>query len=184
MKALLDFLPLLLFFGAYRYYDIYVGTAVLMGATVVQMGVIFAMDGKLQGQHKLTLLLVLVFGALTLALHDERFIKWKPTVLYVLLAAGMAAAHWIKHKNVPKLLLGAQIELTDAVWQRLAFAWIGYALFMAALNAYVVVYYSTEDWVRFKLWGYVFPVAFLLAQGIYIAQNLRERDGSSAGAGE
>ena len=82
MKFIIDFFPILLFFGAYKMADIYTATAVLMAATVVQTALIYKMDGKLQTMHKITLVLVLGFGALTLGLHDERFIKWKPTLLY------------------------------------------------------------------------------------------------------
>lgn len=90
MKILIDFFPILLFFGAFKYFDIYAATGVLMAATVVQMGLIYAIDRKLQVMHKITLALILVFGTLTLALHDERFIKWKPTVLYAAMAIGLA----------------------------------------------------------------------------------------------
>ena len=90
MKLLLDFLPILLFFGAYKLYGIYVGTAVLMAATVVQMAIIYAIDKKLTTMHKATLALILVFGTLTLVLQDERFIKWKPTVLYTAMAIALA----------------------------------------------------------------------------------------------
>ena len=72
MKILIDFFPILLFFGAYKFYDIYVGTAVLMGATVIQMALIYGIDRKLQAMHKITLVLILGFGSLTLALHDDR----------------------------------------------------------------------------------------------------------------
>jgi intracellular septation protein len=81
MKLLLDLFPIVLFFGAYKMADIYTATAVLMAATVVQSGVMYAMDRKLATMQKITLVLVLGFGALTLGLHDERFIKWKPTLL-------------------------------------------------------------------------------------------------------
>jgi intracellular septation protein len=150
-----------------------VGTAVLMAATALQMLVVYRMDGRLQVIQKMTLALVLVFGALTLALHDERFIKWKPSVLYVAMSLAMAVALWVMHKNVLKLMLGAQLELPDRVWHRLTIFWIIYTLFMAAVNAYVVLYYSTEDWVSFKVWGYVFPLTFLIAQGLYIAPYLK-----------
>jgi intracellular septation protein len=173
MKTLIDFLPILLFFGAYKFYDIYVGTAVLMGATVVQMAVVYAMDRRLQAMHKVTLVLVLAFGALTLALHDDRFIKWKPTVLYAAMGIALAVAVWVLKKNFLKLLLGAQLELPDPVWQRLNRIWIAYAFFMALLNAYVVLNYSTEAWVNFKLWGYAFPLAFIVGQGLYIAPHLK-----------
>ncbi|MEI6760459.1 MAG: septation protein A [Betaproteobacteria bacterium] len=172
MKLLIDFFPILLFVGAYKLYDIYVGTAVLMAATVVQMGLIYAIDRRLQMVQKITLALVLVFGALTLGLHDDRFIKWKPTVLYAAMAIGLAVALWVLKKNFLKLLLGSQLALPDAVWQRLNLIWVAYCVFMASINGYVAAYYSTEDWVNFKLWGYAFPLAFIVGQGFYIARHI------------
>ena len=180
MKTLIDFFPILLFFGAYKLYDIYVGTAVLMGATVLQMAIIYGMDRKLQMMHKITLVLILGFGALTLILHDDRFIKWKPTVLYAAMGIALAVAVWGMKKNFLKMLLGSQLELPDAVWHRLNIVWVVYALFMAAINAYVVVNYSTEAWVNFKLWGYVFPLAFIIGQGVYIAPHLTASKGDDA----
>ena len=173
MKILIDFFPILLFFGAYKYYDIYAATGVLMAATAVQMGLIYAIDRKLQAMHKITLALILVFGALTLLLHDERFIKWKPTVLYAAMAIGLAVALWGMRKNFLKLLLGSQLELPDVAWKRLNQAWIIYCAFMAVLNGYVAAFYSTEAWVNFKLWGYAIPLTFIIGQGFYIARYLK-----------
>ncbi|MBQ9578866.1 MAG: septation protein IspZ, partial [Ottowia sp.] len=76
MKVLLDFLPLLIFFAVYKFWGIYAGTAALMAATVVQMAIVYAMEKKLSLMHRATLVLILVFGTLTLLLQDERFIKW------------------------------------------------------------------------------------------------------------
>jgi len=173
MKLVLDFFPILLFFGAFKFYDIYVGTAVLMGATVLQMAITYAMERRLQAMQKATLVLILVFGTLTLALHDDRFIKWKPTVLYAGMGIALAVAYWVMKKNFLKMLLGSQMNLPDRVWGRLNVAWIGYCLFMAAINGWVAAYFSTEAWVNFKLWGYAFPIVFLLAQGLYIAPHLK-----------
>ncbi len=172
MKILIDFLPILLFFGAYKTYDIYVGTAVLMAATVLQMVAIYLIDRKLQMMHKVTLALVLVFGAMTLILQDERFIKWKPTVLYAAMAVALAIAVWVYKKNFLKMLLGSQLTLPDPVWMRLNMIWIGYSAFMSLVNAYVAAYYSTEAWVNFKLWGYAFPLVFIVGQGFYISRYL------------
>lgn len=179
MKILIDFFPILLFFGAYKFYDIYVGTAVLMAATVLQMGLIYTLDRKLQVMHKITLALVLIFGSLTLVLQDERFIKWKPSVLYTAMAIGLAVALWGMRKNFLKLLLGSQLRLPDAVWMRLNLVWIVYCIFMASINAYVATYFSTEAWVNFKLWGYAFPLVFILAQGVYVAPYLKPDDEQS-----
>ena len=174
MKILLDFLPILLFFVAYKMHGIYAGTAVLMGATVVQMAILYAIDKKLTTMHKATLTLILVFGTLTLLLQDERFIKWKPTVLYAVMALALGVALWAFRKNFLKILLGSQLSLPDPVWNRLTVAWVGYCLFMAALNGYIAAYFSTDAWANFKLWGYVFPLAFILGQGIYVARHLRD----------
>ena len=174
MRLLIDFLPIGLFVAAFKFFDIYTATAVLMAATVVQTGVIYAIDRKLQTLQKVTLVLVVVFGVLTLALHDERFIKWKPTVLYTGMAVVLGTALWIWKKNFLQLLLSSQLTLPDSVWGRLTLAWVLYFLFMAGINAYVAVYYTTEQWVDFKLWGYVFPLAFMVGQGLYIARYLRE----------
>lgn len=181
MKILIDFFPIALFFGAFKLYDIYVGTAVLMAATVVQMALIYGIDRKLQAMHKVTLVLVLLFGTLTLALHDDRFIKWKPTVLYAAMAIGLAIAVWVMHKNFLKILLGSQLELPDSIWRKLNVAWVAYCAFMAVINAYVVVNYSTEVWVSFKLWGYVFPLVFIIGQGVFIAPYIKGADAPQQG---
>ncbi len=173
MKILIDFLPILLFFGAYKFYDIYAATAVLMAATLLQMGVIYAIDRRLQTMHKITLVLVLAFGTLTLVLQDERFIKWKPTVLYAAIAVGLGIALWVFKKNFLKGLLGSQMTLPEPVWLRLNVAWVLYSAFMAVLNGYVAAYYSTEAGVNFKLWGYAFPLAFIVGQGLYISRYLQ-----------
>ena len=176
MKILIDFFPILLFFGAYKMYDIYVGTGVLMAATVLQMALIYGIDRKLQMMHKVTLILILAFGTLTLVLHDDRFIKWKPTVLYAAMAIALAIAVWVYKKNFLKMLLGSQLTLPEPVWMRLNMVWIIYSAFMALINAYVAAYYSTEAWVNFKLWGYAFPLVFIVGQGFYISRYLTADD--------
>lgn len=179
MRVLLDFAPILLFFGAYKFYDIYIGTAVLMAATLVQTGVVYALDRKVTGMQKITLALILVFGALTLWLQDERFIKWKPTVLYVAIAVALTVAVWIFKKSFLKAMLGSQIELPDRVWMRLNVAWILYCIFMAIINGYVAAVFSTEAWVNFKLWGYVFPLLFLVGQYFYIVPHMKAEESKS-----
>lgn len=180
MRLLIDFFPIALFVAAYKLHDIYLATAVLMAATVVQTGIIYAVDRKLQTLHKVTLALVLVFGALTLVLQDDRFIKWKPTVLYASMAIVLGAALWGWKKNFLQMLLGTQLRLPKAVWNRLTLIWIVYFFFMAAINAYVVAYYSTEAWINFKLWGYAFPIIFIVGQGLYISRYLKDDDSEAS----
>ena len=176
MKQLLDFLPILLFFGAFKMYGIYVATAVIMVATTAQMLILYKLDGRLQTMHKVTWALVVGFGALTLGFQDERFVKIKPTVLYTFTGLALAIGLWILKKNFLKMMLGAQLKMADSIWRNLTVIWVTYSLFMAALNAYVALFYTTEQWVNFKLWGYAFPLLFLLGQGLYIAKHLQSED--------
>jgi intracellular septation protein len=173
MRILLDFFPIALFVAAYKLHDIYVGTAVLMLATVIQTGVMLAIDRKVNTMQKVTLGLVLVFGTLTLVLQDDRFIKWKPTVLYLGMALVLALALWVWKKNLLQLLLGSQLNLPVAVWNTLNTIWVTYFVFMATINGYVAASFTTDEWVNFKLWGYAFPLVFILGQGVYIARYLK-----------
>ena len=93
------------------------------------------------------------------------------------LAIALAVAHGFLKKNFLHMLLGTQLQLPHAVWNRLNLSWMLYCVFMAAINAYVAHYFSTEDWVNFKLWGYVFPVVFILGQGLYISRYLPKDEG-------
>ena len=179
MRLLIDFFPIALFFVGYKLHDIYVATAVLMAATVVQTAIIYGIDRRLQTLQKVTLVLILVFGTLTLLLQDERFIKWKPTVMYAGMAIVLAAALWVWKKNFLQMLLGSQLQLPDSVWGRLTVAWVVYFLFMSAINAYVAAFFSTDAWVDFKLWGYIFPVIFLVGQGLYVSRHLKSDEPSA-----
>jgi intracellular septation protein len=113
------------------------------------------------------------FGGTTLALHDKRFIMWKPTVLYAGMSIALAIAVWGMKHNFLKAMLGSQLELPDRVWHKLNIAWIGYTAFMAVSNAYVATYYSEDAWANFKIWGYAFPIVFLICQGLYISPHIK-----------
>ena len=176
MKIILDLFPILLFFAAYKFTSIYEATAVLMAATVVQSLWIYKIDGKLATLQKASLVLILIFGSLTLFLQDDRFIKFKPTLLYSCMALGLLISQFIFKKNFLKSMLGGQVELEDSQWQSLSISWILYCIFMASINAYVANYYSTEEWVDFKIWGYIFPLSFIVGTGIYIAKNAIQKD--------
>jgi intracellular septation protein len=181
MLALLDFAPILLFFGAYRFWDVYVATAVLIAATVVQMGLIYAIKHSLSPMHKVTLALILIFGALTLLKHDIRILQWKFTLFYVAIALALALARWIWHKNLLKALLSMQIELPDPVWARLNLAWVGYALFMAALNTGIMYFFSTDAWMKFKVWSIAISIVFIIGQVAYMMPHLKpDEDGQKS----
>ncbi|ESS13893.1 putative intracellular septation protein A [Betaproteobacteria bacterium MOLA814] len=174
MRLLLDFFPIALFVVAYKLGDIYTATAALMAATAIQTALLYKVDGKVATVQKATLGLIVVFGTLTLVLQDQRFIQWKPTVLYGALAVVLAVALLVYKRNLLQLMLGTQLKLPTNVWRNLALIWAAYFVAMGVLNAFVTMYYSLDQWVEFKIWGYAFPIIFIVGQGLYIATHLRE----------
>mgnify|MGYP002149139981 FL=1 len=92
------------------------------------------------------------------------------------MALALAVSERFFNKNFLQSMLGQQLQLPQAVWRRLNLLWVLYSLFMASINAYVATYYSTEAWVDFKIWGYVFPVVFIVGQGLYVARHLPKTD--------
>ncbi len=182
MRMLIDFLPIGLFVLVYKLQDIYAATAVLMASTVAQMLLIRRIEGKLSKMHQATLALILGFGALTLVLHNEDFIKWKPTVLYIGMSLLLAGAALLGKKNPLQSLLGTQLSLPSPVWSRLTWAWVAYFAFMGAINAYVAHYFTTDEWVDFKIWGYIFPVVFILAQAVYVSRHMQGKDSEAEDA--
>ena len=174
MKLILDFFPILLFFGAFKLYDIYVATGVLMAATVVQMAIIWFTTRRLETMQKATLVLILLFGSLTLALHDDRFIKWKPTVLYGAFCAVLLAGKLVWNRDLLAYVL-KDLTLPPAVWTRVTFAWAAFFAAMGVLNWYVAFHFSTDTWVNFKVWGGIgLFLLFALAQGLFLARYMTE----------
>ena len=177
MKFLADLFPVLLFFAAFKFAGIFVATAVAMAATVCQIAWMWFRHRKVDGMLWASLIIILVFGGATLLLHDETFIKWKPTVLYWTLALGLAGSQLFFGKNLIRQLLGGQIALPDPLWKTLNWSWIGFFTFMGAANLTVAfaLGLSTETWVNFKLFGGMgLMLVFALGQGLLLSKYIDE----------
>jgi intracellular septation protein len=173
MKFLFDVFPVVLFFAAFKLSDIYVATGVAIAATCAQVGWLKLRRRRVDPMLWVSLAIIVVFGGATLALRDETFIKWKPTVLYWLFAAALAGAVLLFRKNLIRLMLGEQMALPEPVWARLNWSWAGFFAFMGAANLFVAYSFSTEQWVNFKLFGGVgLMVLFVLAQALFLARHL------------
>jgi intracellular septation protein len=188
MKFLYDLLPLLLFFAAFRLYDIYVATVVAVVASIVQVGLYWLKHRRFEMMHLVTLGVLVVFGGLTVLLRDDTFIKWKPTLVYWIIGVAFLASHWIGKKPLAERLLGSQIDLPGKVWARQNMSWAVFFLATGALNLYVAFYYRPEldetarqaIWVNFKVFGLMgLTLAFTLAQGIYLARYLNDKPQST-----
>ena len=212
MKLLLDFLPILLFFGTFKYTESHkdwaasfatehlgflvaggqVGTAEapVMLATVVVIFASLAQVTYLKVRGKkvdlmlwISLGLVVVLGGLTVWLHSETFIKWKPTGLYWAMALSLLVSQFLFGRNLLKLMLGQQLQLPEGVWLRLSLAWVAFFVGMGLLNLWVAFNFSTDTWVNFKLFGGIgLMLLFTLAQGLYIGRHLPDDEASAATA--
>ena len=176
MKFLFDIFPVILFFVAYKAADIYVATAVAIAATFVQIGWMWFRNGKVDTMLWVSLVIIVVFGGATLALHDETFIKWKPTVLYWLFGAALIIADRMFGKNLIRMMMGTQIALPDPVWTRLNMSWCLFFIVMGVLNLYVAYSFSTDTWVNFKLFGGTgLMVVFVLAQAVVLSRFVEDK---------
>ena len=172
MKLLLDFLPVILFFGAYKLADIYVATGVAIAATIVQIGWSLWRREKIKPVQWIALGFIVVFGSATILLHDEFYIKIKWTLFYGLMGLTILGAVALR-KNPLKSVLGQEIELPDHVWRKLSMAWGLFFLTLAALNQYFALTLSLDAWVKVKVFGgSALSFAFVIAQAFWMAKYL------------
>ena len=177
MKLLFDFLPIVLFFVAYKLADIYVATGVLVVATLAQVGWTWFRQRHIEKMPLVTAGLVLVLGGATLALHDPIFVKWKPTVVNWLFGLAFIGSRFVGQKTMLERMMGAQLELPAAVWVKLTFAWAIFFVVMGAVNLYVAFTFDENTWVNFKLFGILgMTVVFILAQAAYMSRHLKTDD--------
>ena len=176
MKFLFDLFPVILFFVAFKLADIYVATGVAIAATFAQVGWLKLRGRKVDTMLWASLAIIVLFGGATLALHDETFIKWKPTILYWLFAVALAGGELVFRRNLIRSLLGEQMQLPDRAWRTLNWSWAGFFAFMGAANLFVAYSFSTDAWVNFKLFGGIgLMLLFVLAQGMFLAKYVEEK---------
>jgi intracellular septation protein len=159
LKLALDLGPLLLFFFANSRFDIFVATATFMVAIVVAMAVSYALTRHFPIMTIVTAIIVLVFGGLTLFLHNDTFIKIKPTIIY-LLFGGVLLGGLVFNKPLLGTVLDSMFQLTEEGWRKLTLRWALFFFALAVLNEIVWRTTSTNVWVDFKVFG-VMPLTFL-----------------------
>lgn len=179
MKQLLDFIPLIIFFVLYKMQDIYVATGALIIATAVQVILTYLLYRKVEKMQLITFVMVALFGGMTIIFHDDNFIKWKVTIVYVVFALGLAISHAIG-KSAIKGMLGKEISLPDPVWAKVTWAWVVFFSFCAGLNIYIAYKLPLDVWVNFKVFGLLAATfGFTVITGVYIYKHLPKQKSES-----
>lgn len=174
MKLLIDFFPIILFFAAFKLWGIYVATAVAIVATIAQILWLRHAHGKVEPMQWVSLGVIVLFGGATIALHNDTFIKWKPTVLYWLMGGTLAAGQLFFRKNLLKTLMGSQLELPEPAWRVTNWSWIAFFAVMGLLNLWVAYNFDTDTWVNFKLFGGMgLMIVFVIGQALYLGRYMK-----------
>lgn len=173
MKLLMDLFPIALFFVAFKLAGIYVATGVAMVATLVQIAWLHFKYGKVEPMQWISLGIITLFGGATLLTHNDTFIKWKPTILFWLMAGILIGGQLLMKKNFIKSLMSKQLALPDDIWQKLLWSWTVFFLLKGGLNLWVAYQFDTDTWVNYKLFGSMgLMLLFVLGQGVYLSRHV------------
>ncbi|MFM1813936.1 MAG: hypothetical protein RLZ98_631 [Pseudomonadota bacterium] len=184
LKLVVEIGPLVAFFLANSYGGIFWGTGVFMVATVIALTVSKMLFGRIAAMPLISGGFVLVFGALTLWLNNDLFIKLKPTIINSLFSFILFAGLWFGYPLL-KHVFGEAFRLVDEGWRILTFRWALFFLFLACLNEIVWRNFSTDFWVSFKVFGLMpLTFVFMLSQvGLLKRYELRDAE-TSTGTGQ
>ncbi|MES2152097.1 MAG: septation protein A [Pseudomonadota bacterium] len=207
MKFLFDLFPILLFFSVFKLAEIYeqlayslvarylsgfisggsikpdqgpiiLATVVAIIATVGQLLYVKLRGRKIDGMLWVSFLVITVFGSLTIYLHDDTFIKLKPTIIYWVFALALCIGHFGFRKNMMRQVMEQQIKLPEAVWDRVAWSWMAFFFSIGLINlfaAFVLFKDNTSAWVSFKLFGITgIMFVFIIAQTLFLAKHIEE----------
>lgn len=196
MKILFDFFPIILFFVAYKLagsnveqaaalaasvgyaadpkqLPILIATAIAILATFMQIGWMMLRGHKVDKMLWISLVIIVIFGGATLALHDDTFIKWKPTVLYWLFSTVLILSALLFRKNLIRAMMQHQVSMPETAWSRLNWSWAAFFALMGALNLYIAFNFSNDTWVNFKLFGGLgLMLVFVLLQSVMLSKYI------------
>jgi len=180
MKFLFDFFPIILFFIAYKWQGIYAATVIAIAASAAQVAFYWFKNRSFETTHVATLLIITVFGGLTLYLQDEAFIKWKPTIVNWLFGLVCIGSQFIGQQPIIQRMMKDNLSLPNSVWTNLNAMWAAFFIFLGGINLFVMYNFDTDTWVNFKLFGMLgLTLLFVVLQGFYLMKHIQEEPESS-----
>ena len=180
MQLFIDYLPILAFFGAYFYKDIYFATAVLMAVMPLVLVAQYLLTRKTNRIYIASTALVLVLGTATLMFRNPQFLFWKPTVLNWVIALVFLGSQFVGEKTIVERMMGAAASLKRDQWTRLNLMWVVFFIFIGGVNLYVAFTYSEATWVKFKLFGMLgLTIVFVIVQTIWLTFVMNKNEASA-----
>jgi intracellular septation protein len=171
IKLLLEFGPIIVFFATYKYSNIFFATFLMVAVTTISLIISYLIDKKISLPLLISGVILLISGGITLISGDSRFIKMKPTIVYIMFTCILCFAA-LRKKPILKQLLGAIVDMKDEYWITLSKRFAFYFFIMAVTNELVWRNYSEEFWVNFKVFGAVPITAIFMATQIpFIKKN-------------
>jgi len=205
MKLIFDLFPVILFFLSYHQADAIINnipvgqiidlsqsevvvatilaTSIAIIASFVQVSIYWLKNRRFEKMHIISLLIISIMGGITIFFGNPAFIQWKPTLLNWIFAGAFLGSQFVGDKSLVQRMMGAQLELPDAVWKRLNISWVIFFTLSGIANLYVAFYYGLEfdektrmdNWVNFKLFGLMgLTFVFVIAQGIYLSRYMKD----------
>jgi len=170
-KFLFDLFPIILFFIAFKVYDIFIATAVAIVATLLQIIFVYLKDKKVEKVLLFNGVMITFLGGLTILLQDKMFIMWKPSVLYWCFALILLFSNVFLKKNLVQMALGKQVELKNKFWNVINWYTSIFFVLLGFINLYVAYNFSEDTWVNFKLFGITgLLFIYMIFLGLYISK--------------
>lgn len=181
MSMLYEILPVIIFFAAFKYFDIYVATSAGIIATTVQVLLTRAFTGQWDRKQIITMLVFMVFGGMTLYFHDPIFVKWKPTIVFWIFAAIIIISACFTQKSLVQRMLESAMPEANLVpvrvWRHLNILWVIFFVSLGGLNLYMAYQYSNDAWVNFKLYGITSALVLIsVIQSVYLFRYIQDKD--------
>lgn len=177
MKAIADIISVIIFFIVFKFFGIYIATAVAMIVSVLQLAITWFYTRKIDKTILFSLVVILLLGGATLITHNPRFIEWKPSIIYWFFAIIIFYTQYFTKKTVMQSLFEKQLLLPVKIYRRLNLIWGIFFFILGFINLYVAYHYSQNAWVNFKLFGVLgLIIAMMFAQGFYLSKQAKHHE--------